>query len=432
MGYSAFARVLTGWTGSMVIDGVTIAPRTRESVCSMFARAVHDCAITGRLLTVEISSTGVITISSDSNFDCTFSSNTATRTGFTSTYTGASAYTAAGAYSTAYVPANGLRVNGVMLATTRGGVVGDGSGAGAPRRTSRSTTITVWDSQLTLPDFADYDWDVWHGGRWFGRFVVTGLRREPMGRLRAVTNVTTTLDVAEVSAGEVVQTPFPWADQPDAVAFLLGYVRCDADGYRSFDYEGSSVVVASGEYRFDAYVEAVEAACAAATPDPQLAWLSTGQVWGDNYQFEAGDRFAWLLGYGCECDTYSTFDQAYTFVPPAGIPLLGCSWTRVESDADRRVIIDEALRNQGYSWGGALLWRCTMTMSFQAVEALQTGWCLAGKVTLGTVSKLTADEPVSLSDPQGYITGYVVGDPTISWRDNPQTVAVVELTIATE
>lgn len=431
MGYSAFARVLTGWTGSMVIDGVTIAPRTRESVCSMFARAVHDCAITGRLLTVAISSTGIITISSDSNFDCTFTSNTATRTGFTSTYTGASSYTAAGAYSTAYVPANGLRVNGVMLATTRGGVVGDGSGAGAPRRTSRSTTITVWDSQLTLPDFADYDWDVWHGGRWFGRFVVTGLRREPMGRLRAVTNVTTTLDVAEVSAGEVVQTPVPWSEQPNAVAFLLGYVRCDAAGYRDFEYEGVVTSVTHEDFRFDAYVTECNTVCSLAFIDPQLTWDQRGRVNGLGYS-AIGDRFGWLLGYGVEAGVSFSFDQTYTFVPPAGIPLLGCSWTRVESDADRRVIIDEALRNQGYSWGGALLWRCTMTMSHYAVEALQTGWCLAGKVTLGTVSKLTADEPVSLSDPQGYITGYVVGDPTISWRDNPQTVAVVELTIATE
>lgn len=433
MGYSAFARVLTGWTGSIVVDGVTVTPRPRESVCSLFARVVRDVAIaTGRLLTLDISSTGVVSLSSSSSFDMSATLNTATRTGFTGTYTGATSYTAASAYSTAWVPANGLIVEGALLATTRGSAVGDGSGAQAPRRVSTQTQIVAWDSQLTLPAFADYDWDVWHGGRWFGRFVVRGVTREPMGPQRLTTNVRTVLAVTEVGAGEVVQTPRDQSVASEYVnAYMLGYVRSDVAGYRATTYDATpSTPTSTAGQRFDAYISGYLGA-----PDaviwPYAQW-AVELDWSGTVTFD--DRIGWLMGFVTDPGTTITVSgfAVSTFVPPAAVPLIGATWTAVESDADRRIILDESLRNQGYAWGGALLWRCKLTMSFYALEALQTGWCLAGKVTLGTVSKLNANEPVSLSDPQGYITGFVVGDPTISWRDNPQTVAVVELTIATE
>lgn len=431
MGYSAFARVLTGWTGSIVVDGVTVTPRTRESVCSLFARVVRDVAIaTSRFLTLDISSTGVVSLSSSSSFDMSATFNTATRTGFTGTYTGATSYTAAGAYSTAWVPANGLIVEGALLATTRGSAVGDGSGAQAPRRVSTQTQIVVWDSQLTLPAFADHDWDVWHGGRWFGRFVVRGVTREPMGPQRMTTNVRVVLAVTEVGAGEVVQTPRDQSVASEYVnAYMLGYVRSDVAGYRATTYDATpSTPTSTAGQRFDAYISGYLGA-----PDaviwPYAQW-AVELDWFGTVTFD--DRIGWLMGFVNDPGTTITVSgyAPSRFVPPAAIPLIGATWTAVESDADRRIILDESLRNQGYAWGGALLWRCKLTMSFYALEALQTGWCLAGKVTLAPAFKL--NDPISEADPQGAITGYVIGDPTVTWLDKTQTTAVVELTIASE
>ena len=431
MGYSAFARVLTGWTGSIVVDGVTVTPRTRESVCSLFARVVRDVAIaTSRFLTLDISSTGVVSLSSSSSFDMSATFNTATRTGFTGTYTGATSYTAAGAYSTAWVPANGLIVEGALLATTRGSAVGDGSGAQAPRRVSTQTQIVAWDSQLTLPAFADHDWDVWHGGRWFGRFVVRGVTREPMGPQRMTTNVRVVLAVTEVGAGEVVQTPRDQSVASEYVnAYMLGYVRSDVAGYRATTYDATpSTPTSTAGQRFDAYISGYLGA-----PDaviwPYAQW-AVELDWSGTVTFD--DRIGWLMGFVNDPGTTITVSRyaPSRFVPPAAIPLIGATWTAVESDADRRIILDESLRNQGYAWGGALLWRCKLTMSFYALEALQTGWCLAGKVTLAPAFKL--NDPISEADPQGAITGNVIGDPTVTWLDKTQTTAVVELTIASE
>lgn len=428
MGYSALARVLTGWTGTIEVDGVTVTPRTRESVCSLMARVVHDVLVqAGRRITIDISDAGVLTIASTSSFDMTLTSGVETRTGFTAgPYSGASSYTAASGYSTAYVPARGLRVEGALLATTRGSVVGDGSGASAPRRISTSTRLVIWDDQLQMPTWAAHDWDVWHGERWFGRFVVESARRVPLGSLRSTDNITFEVDVREVAAGEVVQTAPDWTELPDAAGWLLGYVRTDVPGYRLVEVEGTPYTLSnSTPIRFDDYLTAINDTLFSGLV--QLTWSAKGQVSGDGYQGTFGDRLGWVVGYGTDGGGVRYFD-ADTFVPPAAIPLMGLSWEQVETDEDRRVILDESLRNQGYAWGSALLWRCTLTMHRYAFEALQTGWCLNGRVCLAGKNKLS--DPISNSDPQGYIDGYVVGDPQVVWQGKQQLTAVVQMTIA--
>lgn len=431
MGYSALARVMTGWTGTIVCDGITVTPGTRESVCSLLIRMVRDVLVySGRTLTLSISDTGVITVASDSSFDFTPSSGVATATGFTAgPYSGASSYTAASAYDTAYVPARGLRLEGPFVATTRGSVVADGSGAASPRRVSRSSPLVMWDSQLQLPSFEGFDWDVWHGNRWFGRFVVERVQRTAMGSLRTVNNVRFDLDVREVYAGEVVQTAPDWTKMPVAQAWLLGYVRTDVDGYRNIEIEGTPYSPASsgtGGYRFDAYLDEINTVIAAYPST--LTWETSGRVQGDGLVIVC-DRLGWVIGHGAEASALF-FGDVSAFVPPAGIPLMGATWEHVETDADRRLILDESLRNQGYAWGAAQLWRCKLVMHRYALEALQTGWCLNGRVCLAAANKLST--PFSLSDPTGYIDGYVVGDPVVSWRDPQQETAVVEMTIATE
>lgn len=222
--------------------------------------------------------------------------------------------------------------------------------------------------------------------------------------------------------GEVVRSLKRPADLPTAAAWLLGYVRTDAPGYREIEFDGNLLVVPSGEYRADALVTAVNALV------PDIEWSVTGGISGLGAAAETyPDRLGWLLGV-VDPATSNQFD-VQTVVSPMAIPLMGATWTRVESEADRRVIFDRHRRNQGYMWGAALVWRCRLTMHRWALEALQTGWCLRGKVTLGCADML--DTPVSVSEPTGAITGYALGLDSVRWLDSIQQTAVVEMSIVT-
>lgn len=189
MGYGALAGVLSGWTGTIAAHGVTITPRPRESVASLIARLVAGVATaTSDRLTVSVSSGGVLTISSTSTFTLTVTSGTATRTGYTGTYTGATSYTAATAYSSRYVPTLGLRADNGAWVSSTGGPVADGSmGVGGILEPGRCE-VTMWTS------FADAwaaegvirlgVYDVWHDGRIFARLCVDTIRRTAPSKLR--------------------------------------------------------------------------------------------------------------------------------------------------------------------------------------------------------------------------------------------------------
>lgn len=203
MGYGALARVLTGWTGTIAYDdgtSVAVTPYTRESAASLIARLAHAVLVaTGVTLTISVSSSGVITLTGTATFDLTVTSNTATRTGLTGSYTGATTYTAAGAYTGAYVPAYGLRLNGMMLATSRTSLVGDGTGGVSPIQEAAGGRLVVWDDEIGYPTLGD-EHDVWHDGRLFGRVAIEGARLTPLSRyIRSTTTTQLELDVREVA-----------------------------------------------------------------------------------------------------------------------------------------------------------------------------------------------------------------------------------------
>jgi len=227
--------------------------------------------------------------------------------------------------------------------------------------------------------------------------------------------------------GEIVQTLWITDYQP-AAAFLLGYVRTDAPGYREFVALGELYVVPPAEYRFDALLTAMNTALAGVgeTVTDWAAWGSYADTASASID-SAPDRLAWLIGGGSEAGVVGIISPFY--VPPGGIPLIGATWTQVEAEADRRILVDRHRRNQGYVWGGAGLFRCRLTMHRYAFEALQTGWCLRGKVTLGGSAKL--DTPWTTSAPDGAITGHVLGVDSVEWMGPAQQHAVVTMTIAT-
>ena len=230
---------------------------------------------------------------------------------------------------------------------------------------------------------------------------------------------------------EVVRSPVPWVTLPAAAAWLLGYVRTDAPGYREIGFGGTDLftVAASSAtgYRFDDLIDAVNTAL---SPNDPITWSTRGNVIATGNGEVYPDRLGWVLGVVNDAGDAVTGDDASSVVPPAGIPLLGATWLRVDSEADRREIVDRHRRNQGYVWGAALIWRCKLTMHRWALEALQTGWCLRGKVTLAGATMLNT--PVSESEPTGAITGYALGLDSVRWLDSIQQNAEVEMSMVRE
>ena len=234
-----------------------------------------------------------------------------------------------------------------------------------------------------------------------------------------------------MNRGEHVPAPVPWDDLPAAAAWLLGYVHTSVPGYRAFKVNGSTYTVSSAEYRFDALLEQMNTQVFGAIGDTVTDWSPTGVG-----KFDAGaattaidesvDCLGWLIGSGAEPIVAQQVNPRY--IPPAGIPLIGATWDRVEKDADRNTVRDLYRRHQGYTWGGADIFRCRLYMHRWSVDAFMTGWCARGKVTLGGSAKL--DDPWSLADPKGAITGYVLGTSQPRWQDTIQSRAVIEMAIA--
>ena len=204
MGSGAFARVLTGWTGTAVIVGngtATVTPQTRESVASFIARLIAEAAQTGRSLSAEVSSSGVITLTGSAAFSLTLTGTVESRTKLDGgPYSSVTSVVGTGAYANAWVPAKGIRLIDPLLATTKGTWTGDDGYGTAPWRVSATSRIEALDSGLTLPDLDTYENDYWHDGRVFGRVIATGVRRVPLsGSLRSTTTTRFEFDVSEVA-----------------------------------------------------------------------------------------------------------------------------------------------------------------------------------------------------------------------------------------
>lgn len=240
-----------------------------------------------------------------------------------------------------------------------------------------------------------------------------------------------------VAPYEVVQTRCPWGSFAPARAWLLGYVRADAPGYREVTVDGGLTTAPSGEYRFDQYIGGIAAGGKAYSDN------AYGCTYFDSVAaLDFPDRLGWLMGFGMEAGlgvspplndgdgTLYTDLFAAPFVSPAHIPLIGATWTQVTDEADRRQTLDRHRRNQGYVWGGAAVWRARLTMHRYALEALKIGWCLRGKVTLGYADML--DTPISSAEPRGAITGYALGLDSVSWLDPIQSRARVEYSLVSE
>lgn len=194
MGRAALSPVLSGWTGALVVTSggasSTIAPRTRESVVSLWARAIHDAA-TELGLTLTLTLTGSqFTVAGSATFDLTFTGQTAVYLDFGGTYTSATSYTSDDYGLLDYgfsIPGYGLRLDTADLTQGVGRASADGSGAAGPIDTGARVPLRVWAdyaSAWTWEGAVVGVYDVWMDGRVFGRVRIDGWRRLPVGRLR--------------------------------------------------------------------------------------------------------------------------------------------------------------------------------------------------------------------------------------------------------
>jgi len=445
----ALGQVLSGWTGSLVIDSAyTVTPRQRESVVSFMARVIPEVyvaslAATGTALTLSltISATGVLTLSGSAVFTLSATGTTQTRTVWTGTYTGASTYTAAGAYTGAYVPEEGLALDLAAPWQSEGSAAADGLMAwSGPEQVTRAS-LSLWTgyADAWAAELLAGEWDVWAGTRMLGRVFVERFRRVPVSRLLRSGMMEVRGDGVSVYVEEGIPMEIPQA-WPTARGWLYSWVDTSVVGYRRTELQGAiDLTATSGYVRWDLLMADIKAQIDGATAAGCFTVGTDGRLQFNDvagaYTIDWHDRLGWLMGFGVEAgtidDSWTNVDpQPSRFVPPGGIPLLSCSWSEVDVATDGGSILDRHRKRQGYVYGAARLWSVRATMARWALQALMTGWCLRGKLTAVALDELTAIGP---AQPGGVITGYVLGLDRVTWLDPAhQRTAVVQFTLATE
>lgn len=237
---------------------------------------------------------------------------------------------------------------------------------------------------------------------------------------------------AVVPHGEIIPSSLPTA-LPVARAWLYGYVRSDHPGYRSMRIDGAPAIVASTTgQRWDTYIAALSTALAAAGGGT-AAIQTDGRVriTGDGgFTIEAVDRLGWLAGMTTDAGKSRIGNDEILglSIPSAGIPLFGAQWERVSVEREREIAKDRSRRQGGYVWGGARVWVWVLTMHRYALDALLTGWCLRG-----TVSILGAGVSATMgsSEPGGAFTGSALGlDGSPVWSGPTNQIATVRLIVA--
>lgn len=231
--------------------------------------------------------------------------------------------------------------------------------------------------------------------------------------------------------GEVI--PSIPSTLPVARAWLYGYVRSDHPGYRTVRVAGNPATVASTTgKRWDLYVADLSTAMtAAASWTATLGTTGAVTLAGSSSILSYPDRLGWLLGMGLDGGTteaVATTSRASRYIPPAGIPLFGAQWDRVSVEREREIAKDRSRRQAGYVFGGSRVWRWTLTMHRWALDALMTGWCTRGQVSILGAGVSAA---MGSSEPGGVLTGHALGlDGGPVWGGPSMDFATVQLLVA--
>lgn len=235
----------------------------------------------------------------------------------------------------------------------------------------------------------------------------------------------------------MTQRPRPEAigSWPTPAGYLYGYVDTSVTGYQKArdDTGAVTVTVASGYYRADALITALDTALSAQSfgashTNGQVIVTTNG---GDVLVWP--DRLGWALGYGTEPGDEGTFlqngeDAAAPYVAPIMIPYLGADWSEVDTSREITLEVDRTRRGLPGVWGAARIWRWSLTLDEYAFEALQQGWCLRGKVAIeGSESSALGG-----SQADGALTGYALGLSGVEWLGPTRSHCRATLIVASE
>jgi len=211
--------------------------------------------------------------------------------------------------------------------------------------------------------------------------------------------------------------------------FLDGYIDTSVPGYREISIGGTTYTVASGFYLWEDWVTAINTAINPASWALVVASSGQARLAGSSAAVIFPDRLAALLGFGTEPghDSGTVSVLSAGVVSPAHIPLLGATWESVDMKRERVLEIDRAARGHGYSWGGARIWRWTLTMTRSDLIGLEFGWGITGRIRINPVGSSAAIGP---SDSDGYMDGWSMGIESVEWADSVQSIARVRVLVA--
>ena len=215
----------------------------------------------------------------------------------------------------------------------------------------------------------------------------------------------------------------------NAPVFLDGYVDTSIPGYRKISIGGTVYTVANGFYVWADYITAINTAISGAGWTVTVSTTGQVQLAGSSAAVVFTDRLGWALGFNVEPghDAGTITAIRSSFVSPVHIALMGATWEAVDLKRESVLEIDRAARGHGYVWGGARVWRCTLTMTRSDLEALRTGWAVSGKVRVNPVG---ASAVISKTNDSGWIEGWSMGIEGVDWIDSVESMARVRMLIS--
>jgi len=220
---------------------------------------------------------------------------------------------------------------------------------------------------------------------------------------------------------------------PTPSAWLYGFIDTSVPGYRKLSNNGTALQLADGYYSFPAYIDELNTKMATDGGSAVTDSLGRVIVFG-SAPITWTDQLGWMIGMDVKPGDASGAIATRTSdkPPPAAIPLMSVSWSRIDRAVETTIAVDRHQRGHGYLFGDNELVRMRLLMHVQGLRSFREGWCLSGQVVVSIKkpSTFSTDTVWSTSNTDGYIQGYVVGVERGNWVDNTQTLWQTELLIA--
>ena len=231
-------------------------------------------------------------------------------------------------------------------------------------------------------------------------------------------------------------------DWPAPNGWLYGFIDTSVPGYRKIAHDTPSdpvtnITLDDGYYSFPAYIDELNTQLAAVSGTATTDSIGRVTVSVADSILGWTDRLGWVIGMDVtpgEAEPATGVQSTWTSdrPPPAAIPLMSVSWSRIDRAVETNIAVDRHRRGHGYLFGDADLMRFRLLLHVQALRSFRAGWCLAGQVIISTKNPadFSTDALWSPSNTDGYVQGYVVGVEKGKWIDSTQTLWQTDLIVS--